>query len=70
MTQVGEKPKYCKENLSSATQSTSSLTRTDLVLRIHLSSKSYMKIQLMLTEITVRVCYKHHPAISAQGSNC
>ena len=24
----------------------------------------------MLTEITVRVCYKHHPAAAVQGSNC
>ena len=72
MTQIGEKPKYSKENLSSATQSTSSLTRAYLGIRINLSSKSYMKIQLMFTEITVRVYYtrKHHPATSVQGTNC
>jgi len=72
MTQIGEKPKYYKENLPIATQSTSSLTRTDLGIRINLSSKSYMKIRLMLTQITVRVYYtrKHHPATSVQGSNC
>jgi hypothetical protein len=64
MTLTGKKPKYSKVNLCSATLSTSDLTQTDLGIRIHLSSKSHMKIQLMLTEITVRVYYKHHPAIS------
>jgi hypothetical protein len=70
MTLTGEKPKYSKVNLSSATLSTSDFTQTDLGIRIHLSYKSYMKIQLMPTEITVRVYYKHHPANSVQGSNC
>ena len=29
-----------------------------------------MNIQFMLTEITVRVYYKHHPATTVQGNNC
>ena len=70
MTLIGEKQKYSEENLSSAIQSTSDVTRTDLGIRIYLSSKSYMKIQFVLTENTVCVYSEHHPVTAVRGSNC
>jgi len=70
MTLTGEKSKYSKVNLSSATLSTSDLTQIDLEIRIRHLNHTYMNIQFMLTEITVRVYYKHHPATAVQGNNC